>query len=139
MARQIKAVARVGGVIGKLRRMNQRNRTAVGRLAESGVRLRRVEIVNVVEAGQAKPLLAACHSDTFVDQDLEPDPPQLADQAFAQLAGRGEFEQLLGELALHHLDLVLAGQAAPRNPNLLRWHGRPWLIDHGAALYFHHD
>ncbi len=30
----------------------------------------------------------------------------------------GEFEQLLGELALHHLDLVLAGQAAPRNPNL---------------------
>ncbi len=30
----------------------------------------------------------------------------------------GEVEQLLGELALHHLDLVLAGQAAPRNPNL---------------------
>lgn len=30
----------------------------------------------------------------------------------------GEFEQLLGELALHHLDVVLAGQAAPRNPNL---------------------
>ena len=24
------------------------------------------------------------------------------------------------------------------NPNLLLWHGRPWLIDHGAALYFHH-
>lgn len=22
-----------------------------------------------------------------------------------------------------------------RNPNLLIWHGRPWLIDHGAALY----
>lgn len=26
----------------------------------------------------------------------------------------------------------------PRNPNLLMWHGRPWLIDHGAALYQHH-
>jgi hypothetical protein len=26
-----------------------------------------------------------------------------------------------------------------RNPNLLVWHGDPWLIDHGAALYFHHD
>ena len=26
-----------------------------------------------------------------------------------------------------------------RNPNLLLWHGTPWLIDHGAALYFHHD
>jgi hypothetical protein len=25
-----------------------------------------------------------------------------------------------------------------RNTNLLRWHGRLWLIDHGAALYFHH-
>jgi LysR family transcriptional regulator, transcriptional activator of nhaA len=30
----------------------------------------------------------------------------------------GEVEQLLAELALHHLDLVLAGQAAPPNPNL---------------------
>jgi hypothetical protein len=25
-----------------------------------------------------------------------------------------------------------------RNPNLLLWHGELWLIDHGAALYFHH-
>ena len=25
-----------------------------------------------------------------------------------------------------------------RNPNLLVWHGRLWLIDHGAALWFHH-
>jgi hypothetical protein len=25
-----------------------------------------------------------------------------------------------------------------RNPNLLVWHGRPWLIDHGAALWWHH-
>jgi hypothetical protein len=24
------------------------------------------------------------------------------------------------------------------NPNLLTWHGRVWLIDHGAALYWHH-
>jgi len=26
----------------------------------------------------------------------------------------------------------------PRNPNLLVWHRRIWLIDHGAALYVHH-
>jgi hypothetical protein len=26
-----------------------------------------------------------------------------------------------------------------RNPNLLLWHRSPWLIDHGAALYWHHD
>jgi hypothetical protein len=25
-----------------------------------------------------------------------------------------------------------------RNPNLLRWHGEVWVIDHGASLYFHH-
>jgi hypothetical protein len=25
------------------------------------------------------------------------------------------------------------------NPNLLTWHRRTWLIDHGAALYFHHS
>ena len=27
----------------------------------------------------------------------------------------------------------------PRNTNMLTWHDRLWLIDHGAALYFHHD
>ena len=26
----------------------------------------------------------------------------------------------------------------PRNPNILYWHARLWLIDHGASLYFHH-
>ncbi|MBO0820845.1 MAG: aminotransferase class I and II [Nocardiopsaceae bacterium] len=26
-----------------------------------------------------------------------------------------------------------------RNPNLMVWHGGIWLIDHGSALYFHHD
>ncbi|MDQ6681350.1 MAG: aminotransferase class I and II [Pseudomonadota bacterium] len=26
-----------------------------------------------------------------------------------------------------------------RNTNMLVWHGKLWLIDHGAALYFHHD
>jgi len=26
----------------------------------------------------------------------------------------------------------------PRNPNLLTWHDRLWLIDHGAARYRHH-
>jgi hypothetical protein len=26
----------------------------------------------------------------------------------------------------------------PRNPNLLVWHGRTWLIDHGAALFRQH-
>ena len=25
-----------------------------------------------------------------------------------------------------------------RNVNMLRWHGAPYLIDHGATLTFHH-
>lgn len=27
----------------------------------------------------------------------------------------------------------------PRNPNLLYWHRKLYFIDHGAALYFHHN
>ncbi|HEY3581106.1 MAG TPA: HipA family kinase [Pyrinomonadaceae bacterium] len=27
----------------------------------------------------------------------------------------------------------------PRNSNMLMWHRKLWLIDHGAALYFHHS
>lgn len=34
--------------------------------------------------------------------------------------------------------LTLNVDRTPRNPNLLTWHGRTWLIDHGAALYRHH-
>jgi hypothetical protein len=34
--------------------------------------------------------------------------------------------------------LVTNVDRTPRNPNLLTWHGRLWLIDHGAALYAFH-
>ena len=34
--------------------------------------------------------------------------------------------------------LVTNPDRSARNPNLLVWHGRTWLIDHGAALYVHH-
>jgi hypothetical protein len=34
--------------------------------------------------------------------------------------------------------LVTNVDRTPRNPNLLRWHGRLYLIDHGAALYAFH-
>jgi hypothetical protein len=33
---------------------------------------------------------------------------------------------------------VMNVDRTPRNPNLLVWHRALWLIDHGAALYFHH-
>lgn len=34
--------------------------------------------------------------------------------------------------------LTLNVDRSARNPNLLTWHDRLWLIDHGAALYPHH-
>ena len=35
--------------------------------------------------------------------------------------------------------LVQNVDRTPRNTNLLVWHDRLWLIDHGASLYFHHN
>jgi LysR family transcriptional activator of nhaA len=59
----------------------------------------------------------------------------------------GEFEQLQAELALHHLDLVLAGQPAPANPNLrltserlasspVDWYGPSALVRRASAKEF---
>lgn len=35
--------------------------------------------------------------------------------------------------------LVTNPDRTHRNPNLMVWDRRPWLIDHGAALYAHHN
>ena len=63
------------------------------------------------------------------------------------LCHEGEFEQLLAELALHHLDLVLAGQSAPPNPNLrlaserlvetaVDWYGAATLVGDAEVAQF---
>jgi LysR family transcriptional activator of nhaA len=44
--------------------------------------------------------------------------PVLTTPGLRLVCHEGEFEQLLSELALHHLDLVFSCHAAPRNPNL---------------------
>ena len=53
--------------------------------------------------------------------------------------------------AVHRVDPLLASQIVwldilltnvdrtPKNTNMLMWHKELWLIDHGAALYFHHS
>jgi len=55
------------------------------------------------------------------------------------------------DIALHKPDNMLASQIVwldafllnvdrtVRNPNMLQWHQKLWLIDHGAAFYFHHN
>jgi hypothetical protein len=35
--------------------------------------------------------------------------------------------------------LTMNPDRSARNPNILFWKHRPWLIDHGSALTFHHD
>jgi hypothetical protein len=45
------------------------------------------------------------------------------------------------DLAAHIVwfdSLVTNVDRTAKNTNMLWWHGRLWLIDHGAALYFHH-
>jgi LysR family transcriptional activator of nhaA len=65
--------------------------------------------------------------------------PVLAEPQLRLVCHEGEQDQLLAELALHHLDLVLAGQAAPANPNLklsserllsspVQWYGPAHLV-----------
>lgn len=52
----------------------------------------------------------------------------------------GEFVEAELAAAVVWLDAYLTNpDRTHRNPNLLIWERRPWLIDHGAALYAHHD
>jgi len=56
---------------------------------------------------------------------------------FSPAAGRAPEARLAADVVW--LDaLVMNVDRTPQNPNLLWWHDRLWLIDHGAALYFHH-
>jgi len=57
--------------------------------------------------------------------------------AFDEAAARGLDPAWAAEVVW--LDAFVTNvDRTPRNPNLLVWHGRTWLIDHGAALYLQH-
>ena len=70
--------------------------------------------------------------------------PVLATPTLRLLCHDGEFDDLLAELALHRLDIVLAGQGAPNNPDLrltserlvqtsIDWYGPATLV-HKAEI-----
>jgi hypothetical protein len=84
----------------------------------------------------------------------EPD-PEIQDLLYASAGTNLGVDFLPGSLpftpaALAEIDPELAADVvwldalttnvdrSPRNPNLLVWHGRTWLIDHGAALFRQH-
>ena len=94
----------------------------------------------------------------FVELDpelarTEPD-PEIQDLIRASAGLNLALDYLPGSVMFdpvaEHLDADLASMVVwfdayvtnvdrtPRNANLLMWHRRLWLIDHGAALYFHH-
>jgi hypothetical protein len=65
----------------------------------------------------------------------------LAQERFGGPASSGNAHQSQGSLASEIVwfdAFVTNVDRTPKNPNLLLWHRRLWLIDHGAALYFHH-
>ncbi|HRL53680.1 LysR substrate-binding domain-containing protein [Acidovorax temperans] len=73
--------------------------------------------------------------------------PVLAHPQLRLVCHEGEFDELLSELALHQLDVVLAGQAAPRNPNqrlssermartAVQWYGPASLVKKSARDRF---
>lgn len=60
--------------------------------------------------------------------------------AFSRAAAASEppIDPALAAAAVWFDAFVTNPDRTVRNPNLLLWHGRLWLIDHGAALYVHH-
>ena len=69
--------------------------------------------------------------------------------ALDYLPGSMTFDPLLAQPVANKPDLAASVvwldafatnvDRTPRNPNLLVWHNDLWLIDHGAALFFHHS
>lgn len=54
------------------------------------------------------------------------------------LSPEEEFDPELAADIVFFDALITNIDRTPRNPNLLTWHGRTWLIDHGAAFYRQH-
>lgn len=73
--------------------------------------------------------------------------PVLQVQGLRLVCHEGNFDDLMAELALHHLDLVLAGQGASTNPNLrvssqwlvsspMGWYGASQWVDTKSSARF---
>ena len=120
---------------------------------------RKVLVAEVIAAELARALGLPVPALALVDVDpllglAEPD-AEVQDLLRASAGANLGTDFLPGALGfdpvVHRLDAALAARVlwfdaylgnvdrSWRNPNLLMWHRRPWLIDHGASLTFHHD
>src|SRR6185312_17258 len=57
---------------------------------------------------------------------------------FDPYASAREVDPLLASRLVWFDAYITNPDRTARNPNILSWHGRLWLIDHGASMYFHH-
>jgi hypothetical protein len=58
--------------------------------------------------------------------------------AFSPATARG-IDPAFAALVVWFDAFVMNVDRTPSNPNIVLWHRKPWLIDHGAALYLHHS
>ncbi len=63
----------------------------------------------------------------------------LPGSAMFDLAAGDRAEMEVASMAVWFDSFVTNVDRTARNPNLLCWHKSMYFIDHGAALYFHHD
>ncbi|HKE46936.1 MAG TPA: HipA family kinase [Rhodanobacteraceae bacterium] len=115
-------------------------------------------IAELVAGGVARALELPVPEIVFVELDAElartePD-PEIQDLIKSSVGLNLALDYLPGAVTfdpvVEHPDAELASSIVwfdalvtnvdrtPRNTNMLMWHRRLWLIDHGAALYFHH-
>jgi hypothetical protein len=90
------------------------------------------------------PVLAANEPDEEVQDLLRASPGRNLGVDFLPGAldfasGAFEVDPVLAGRVLWFDALVGNVDRSWRNPNLLFWHGQPYLIDHGATLTFHHN
>jgi hypothetical protein len=112
----------------------------VGLLAQEVLPIPELVLIDIPEAfGRSEPdpeiqdLLRASHGINFGMRYL--------DGAF-NFDGTAAGDLISPDLAAHIVwfdAFVTNPDRTHRNPNILIWNRLPWLIDHGAALYAHHD
>ena len=112
----------------------------VGRLAEEMLPIPKLALIDIPAAfGRSEPdpeiqdLLNASHGINFGMRYL--------DGAF-NFDGTAAGDLISPDLAASIVwfdAFVTNPDRTHRNPNILIWNRQPWLIDHGAALYAHHD
>jgi hypothetical protein len=111
----------------------------VGRLA-AALGLPTPQLVTV----EVDPILAANEPDEEVQDLLRASPGRNLGVDYLPGAldldvGAFEIDRSFAGRTLWFDALVANVDRSWRNPNMLFWHGQPYLIDHGAALTFHHN